>query len=118
VKAIGTAAPQVLITSPDPYKLAALVQRERARRSIVVVQEQAMVAPGVWGVGVYQLRPLHRPWVAPACLAAGTLGAGALLWWVVSMLLAALPLLLGVSVVLLLALRGGTSVDVHVRVRT
>lgn len=115
-------APQVLITSADPFKLEELVRRERARHSIVVIREQSMVRPGVWGVAVYQLKPLRRPWVRPAAIATGVAVAGLVAWWVVSALLTLLPLILGAVVALtvagvLVARAGGSSVDVHVKVR-
>ncbi|MFL6145592.1 MAG: hypothetical protein ACJ72N_27490 [Labedaea sp.] len=67
----------MLITSPDPYRLRELVRRERARHAIVVIREMEMVAPGVWGVAVYQVRRPRPVWLAPAAWAGGTLAVAA-----------------------------------------
>lgn len=124
-------APTVLITGPDPYKLAALVQRERARRAIIVRVPLAELEPGLWAVEVSQLKPIRPGWVRPAAIAVGVAGGlGALVWmvWLILSAVAAaaagvsLATVLGVAVVAGVVLRltrsgGGRSVDVRVRVR-
>jgi hypothetical protein len=104
----------VLITSPDPFKLQALVAQESARQAILVVRPMEMVAPGVWAVAVYQLKPMVPRWRTPALVAGGTLAVGAVLWLLVQALvgiLAGLGLatVLGVLVVALVVARLGRS---------
>jgi precorrin-4 methylase len=123
-------ATPVLITSPDPYKLAELVERESARRAIVVRGAIGMVDEGVWGVAVYQLRPLERRWVKPAVITGGVAaGFAALAWmgWLIVSAVAAvaasisLAAVLGIlavtGVVLRLVSHGGCETTVTVKHR-
>jgi len=124
-------APQVLITSPNPYHLAELVKRESARSSIVVRGAIGEVEPGLWGVHVYQVAPLERRWLKPLAVTTGVVvGLGTFGWVAWMAVAAAQALAAGISVATLLGLvlvagvvlrltraGGGTSVDVHVRVR-
>jgi len=79
------ASPLVLITSPDPYKLQALLDREVRRRAMVVETPVRRVAVGLWAAQVIQLRPLERRWVRPAVAIGGCttiLGSAVLAgWW-------------------------------------
>jgi hypothetical protein len=117
-------SPVVLVTSPDPFKLRALLQREAGRRAMIVRTAVVEVRPGLWAAEVVQLRPLHRPWVAPVvgvAVASGVLaGAAAVGWWLLGIVAAAGSAVLGVLAVLAtvaLVVRSRPSVDVTVRVR-
>jgi Flp pilus assembly protein TadB len=118
-------APAVLITSHDPYRLQELVRRERGRRAIVVIREQRMVAPGVWGVLVYQVRRPRPAWLVPAAWVAGVGAVAGICWWLVATvvtLLAAVGVAgvlgaLGTAVLLRGMLRGGCQTTVTIRHR-
>lgn len=123
-------APVVLITGADPYKLAALVAREKARRALVVRVPVQEIQPGLWAAEVTMLKPIRPAWVKPAAIACGSAGFLALLAWLgwlavtaVASAVAAIPVaaLVGIAVVTGLVLRAtrssSTTVDVRVRVR-
>lgn len=86
-------APTVLVQAADPYKLQAFLDREHARRAIIIAHEKVMVAPGVWAAEVYQLRRPRPAWAVPAAVGGGvtvTIGLlGALAWWLASVVTAA-----------------------------
>jgi len=67
-------SPVVLITSPDPYKLQDMLDREKRRRALVVRSEVLELEPGLWGVQAVQLRRLERTWVKPVAVAGGAAG--------------------------------------------
>lgn len=86
------AAKTVVITSPNPYKLRALLTREHRRKSILIRSDIIEVRPGVWGARVVQLRPIRPAWVRPAlvtgAVAGGVAGLGGLGWALASLLVA------------------------------
>lgn len=128
-------APVVTIACNNPYKLRAMLERERGRRSLIIQDDVRMVEPGVWAVRVIQLRRFRPAWVKPAAIATGTAvavaGVGALSWMLVSL---AVSVAAGISVtalagfgVLVLVVYlvsgrggggGGGQVDVRVRWRS
>jgi hypothetical protein len=120
-----SAAPLVLITSPNPWKLQKLVAREKARRALVVQSSQTMVRPGLWGVYVYQVKPFRPAWLVPSVVAGGALAAAGCLWLLLQALVGILvslglatvlgALVVGLAIVRLA--RPGVTVDVHTRVR-
>jgi hypothetical protein len=120
-------APTVLITSADPYRLHAMLKREKDRRAIIVRPGHPVeIQPGLWGAEVIQLKPYRPAWVLPAAavtaVTAGLAALGVLGWLLVSAAgvsaLGALAALVGV-VWLLTRGRGGgrCEVDVHIRHR-
>ena len=83
-------APVVTVTSADPYKLQALINREVRRKAVVVHAPIRRVAVGLWAAEVVQLRPLERRWVRPTAVAGGctavlaaSVAAG---WWLLGVL--------------------------------
>jgi hypothetical protein len=117
-------SPVVIVTSPDPFKLRALLQAEVGRRAMIVRSDVVEVRPGLWAVEVVQLRTLRRPWVMPAvavCTAVGVLGtATAIGWWLLGIVAVSATAVLGVLAVLAtlaLVARPRPAVDVSVRVR-
>jgi hypothetical protein len=84
----------VLVTSPDPYKLKAMLAREVARKAMLVVTPPEMIRPGVWAAEVYQFRRMERTWVRPAAVAGGVVGSlavlGGAVWWVATTVTAVL----------------------------
>lgn len=86
------AARTVVITSPNPYKLRALLTREHRRKAILIRSDIVEVRPGVWGARVVQLRPIRPAWVRPAlvtsAVVSGVAGLGGLGWALASLLVA------------------------------
>jgi len=83
-------APTMVITSADPYKLRELLDRESARRSIIIRSDVVEIERGIWAAEVTRLRPFERRWVKPAALGVGVLAAGVLCWWIVETVVAVL----------------------------
>lgn len=126
-------SPVVLITSPDPYKLQALVRREVYRKAMIVQVPVRRVAVGLWAAEVIQLRPLERRWVKPVAAVAGVVGvlggAVAAGWWLLGVLvdavagaagvvgIAAVGIALVVGLVLAGSRRAGCETTVIVRHR-
>lgn len=120
-------SPVVLVTHPDPYKLQAMLKRERERRAMIPRTPVSEVEPGVYGCWVTQLKPYRAPWVVPVWAAVGVTGvlaaAGVCGWYLVGLAVSAISVstLLGMAAVVLvvrLATRSrGCEVTVTVRHR-
>lgn len=113
-----TGAPAVLVEASDPYKLAAMLKRERARHALIPQGPITMTRPGVYGCWVYQFRPIRPAWARPAgwvLAIAGLLAVEGLIgWWVLSALAGlSVALVVGVGALLLVGWgatrRGGGS---------
>jgi hypothetical protein len=122
-------SPTVLITSADPYRLNALVKREKDRQAIIPRTDVHEVELGLWAIEVTQVKPIRPAWVLPVvAVSAVTLGLGALgvLGWL--LVTAVASALAGVSLTAVLFVAGGVwlltrgrgggcEVEVHVRHR-
>jgi len=80
----------MVITSADPYRLQALIARERGRRAIIVRGGITEVERGLWAVEVTKLRPLARPWVKPVAVLGALSAVGVAGWWLLQVAVAAL----------------------------
>jgi hypothetical protein len=118
----------VLVTSHNPHMLRALLAAERDRGAMSVRTPVSEIRPGVWGAWVVQLKPMRRPWVRPAVVAAaGTLATATACWWLIEAVTAVLAAVsvagvLGAAVLGLLLARlmrpgGGHGCETTVTVR-